>query len=210
MPGGSACPKITALMNRWFDQASEYERALALRSVLLKAWGVALFVVLTAAAARAKIQLPFTPVPITLQPMAVLLAGAVLGPRLGGLSQLAYVLAGLCRLQVFAGAPGAGPAVLAGPTGGYLMSYPAAAFLVGQMTRGGNGLIRMLAAMLVGLAVIYACGAAWLASMLKVGLGRALELGVYPFVVPDLIKIAIASLTAFGLRAALRHEASAI
>jgi biotin transport system substrate-specific component len=197
-------------MSKSVDQVSDYERALALRSALLKVWGLALFVVLTAAAARAKITLPLTPVPITLQPMAVLLAGVVLGPRLGGLSQLVYVLAGLCGLQVFAGAPGAGPAVLAGPTGGYLMSYPAAAFLAGRLAIGSNSLPKTAAAMLAGLLIIYACGAVWLAFILKVGLARALQVGVYPFVVPDLLKIAIASVAATISKAALRQGASGI
>src|SRR5919206_323652 len=87
---------------------------------------VALFVVLTAAAAQVSIPLPFTPVPLTLQPMVVLLGGAVLGARLGMASQVLYLTAGIAGLPVFATSPVLpdGALRLLGPTGGYLMSYP--------------------------------------------------------------------------------------
>ncbi len=88
---------------------------------------------LTAAAAQVSIPLPFTPVPFTLQPMIVLLGGAALGARLGMASQVLYLLAGLAGLPVFAAStvlpPGMGR--LLGPTGGYLLSYPIAAFVAG-------------------------------------------------------------------------------
>ena len=100
---------------------------------------VALFVVLTAAAAQVSIPLPFTPVPLTLQPMVVLLGGAVLGARLGMLTQILYLLAGIAGLPVFAASPTLpqGALRLIGPTGGYLMSYPLAAFVAGAFSRHG-------------------------------------------------------------------------
>ena len=97
----------------------------------IRAASVLLIAVLTAAAAQVSVQLPFTPVPFTLQPMVVLLGGAALGSRLGMASQAAYLLAGIAGLPVFAASSvlPQGPLRLLGPTGGYLMAYPIAAFL---------------------------------------------------------------------------------
>src|SRR3989344_4961015 len=92
----------------------------------------ALFAALTAAVSPIKIPLGFTPVPITLQTLMVLLSGAVLGSRLGALSQFLYVLVGALGLPVFAGG-GSGLGALLGPSGGYLISYPFAAFITGKM-----------------------------------------------------------------------------
>ena len=97
-------------------------------------WAAVLFVtVLTAAAAQVSVPLPFTPVPLTLQPMVVLLGGAALGSRLGFSSQVLYLLAGLAGLPVFAASPvlPQGALRLLGPTGGFLLAYPLAAFVAG-------------------------------------------------------------------------------
>jgi biotin transport system substrate-specific component len=95
--------------------------------------------VLTIVAAQVSIPLPFTPVPFTLQPMVVLLAGAALGPRLGMTSQMLYLALGIAGLPVFAASPllPQGAARLIGPTGGYLMSYPFAAFVAGYLAGRG-------------------------------------------------------------------------
>src|SRR4026209_2644939 len=95
-------------------------------------FGAVLFVTaLTAAAAQISVPLPFTPVPFTFQPMVVLLGGALLGPRLGVVSQVIYLALGLAGAPVFAASPVLphGPARLLGPTGGYLMAYPFAAYV---------------------------------------------------------------------------------
>ena len=92
----------------------------------------ALFAALTGAVAWFKIPLPFTPVPITLQTLMVLLSGAMLGPVYGALSMIVYLLLGAIGLPVFAGG-GSGVAALLGPSGGYLFSYPIAAFVIGYM-----------------------------------------------------------------------------
>lgn len=97
----------------------------------------ALFAALTAAVSPIKIPLGFTPVPITLQTLMVLLSGAVLGANLGALSQFLYVLVGALGLPVFAGG-GSGLGALAGPTGGYLISYPIAAFVIGWIAKDRN------------------------------------------------------------------------
>jgi biotin transport system substrate-specific component len=160
--------------------------------------------VLTAAAAQVSVPVPFTSVPLTLQPMVVLLGGLALGSRLGSASQILYLAAGIAGLPVFALSPllPPGPFRLLGPTGGYLMAYPLAAFVTGYLAE--RGLDRRYAtsvvAMLVGLLVIYAAGAAWLGLFARtvsgsaaVGLSAALATGVFPFVIPDLIKLAIAA-----------------
>ena len=100
---------------------------------------VAFVAALTAAAAQVSIPLPFTPVPFTLQPMIVLMGGAALGRRLGCYSQILYLVAGVAGLPVFAASPllPPGAARLLGPTGGYLVSYPLAAWVVGALAERG-------------------------------------------------------------------------
>jgi biotin transport system substrate-specific component len=160
------------------------------------------FAAFTALAARVTIWLPFTPVPVTLQVMAVLLAGLVLGARGGAASQTAYLVA------ILAGAPLsasgiAGPAALLGPTGGYLLGFVPAAFVVGLL---GERLGRLPAA-LGGVGLIYLCGTSWLAVYLGGDLGRAWLLGTAPFVLPDLGKALLAVATADGGRALLTRLA---
>jgi biotin transport system substrate-specific component len=149
----------------------------------------------TAVAAQVSVPLPFTPVPLTLQPMVVLLGGAMLGARLGAASQALYLMAGVAGLPVFAlsGDLSMGLLRLVGPTGGYLMAYPLAAAVVGALA--SRGLDRRMGgaalAMLAGLAVIFTGGVSWLAT--DTGLQTALMLGLYPFVLVDVLKIVAAS-----------------
>jgi biotin transport system substrate-specific component len=199
----------THIENNKYD---EYRGAIALRSAWIKAGlkvgGVALFVGLTVAAARVKVPLPFTPVPMTLQPMAVLLAGAILGPWLGAISQLTYIALGLSGIPVFAGSPGAGPLVMIGPTGGYLASYPFVAFVVGKLVRRARGPVTTTLSLLVGLSIIYNFGVAHLALFLHRSFGDALGLGVAPFLVADLIKVVVASVLVTGWRSVIRSSGS--
>jgi biotin transport system substrate-specific component len=153
--------------------------------------------VLTIAAAQVSIPLPFTPVPFTLQPMVVLLGGAALGARLGMSSQVLYIALGLAGLPVFAASPilPQGFGRLLGPTGGYLMSYPLAAFVTGYLAQ--RGLDRRYAtsvlAMGAGLAIIFASGVAWLAFGGHVGLAVAIRTGLIPFIPADIIKVLLAA-----------------
>lgn len=146
-----------------------------------------------ALAAQVAIPLPFSPVPITGQTLAVLLIGALLGSRRGASCVLAYLAEGSLGLPVFAGGA-AGLARLFGPTGGYLLGFVVAAYVTGLLAergwdrRAGTALL----AMLLGNGVIYAFGLPWLAVF--VGMGRALPLGLYPFVAGDLVKLALAAL----------------
>ncbi len=162
----------------------------------LRVASVALFAALTAAAAQVSIPLPFTPVPFTLQPMVVLLGGAVLGSRLGMCAQVLYLLSGIAGLPVFAASPllPQGPLRLLGPTGGYLISYPFAAFVAGWLAERGfdRRYLTSVIAMACGLAVVFACGVTWLALAarpLGVGFDAALRTGLYPFIPADIFKI---------------------
>jgi biotin transport system substrate-specific component len=157
--------------------------------------------VLTAAAAQVSIPLPFTPVPLTLQPMIVLLGGAALGSRLGMTSQVLYLLAGIAGLPVFATSPTLPQGVLRllGPTGGFLMAYPFAAFLTGWLAERGfdRRYITSILAMTAGLALVFTCGVSWFAWFARptaVGLSAALNLALYPFIVVDLIKLVLVAL----------------
>jgi biotin transport system substrate-specific component len=165
----------------------------------IRAASVGLFVALTATAAQISIPLPFTPVPLTLQPMVVLLGGAVLGARLGMSAQILYLVLGIAGLPVFAASPvlPQGALRVIGPTGGYLMSYPFAALVAGSLAERGldRRYLTSLLAMTCGLAVIFTCGVMWLAFLARpaVGLDGALRAGFYPFFPLDVVKLLVAS-----------------
>lgn len=146
------------------------------------------FALLTALGAAIRLPLPFTPVPITLQTFFVMAAGIYLGPRDAAASQLGYLALGAAGLPAFAG--GAGFGHLFGATGGFLLSFPLAAALVGATVRPGVSLARALAGFLAAQVVIFALGAAWLAAFLGVGAREALALGVLPFLPGGAVKVA--------------------
>ena len=168
------------------------------RKMKLKTNGMilcALFAALTGVGGLIAIPLPFTPVPITLQTFFTFLAGAILGKYLGALSQIIYILLGVVGLPVFAkGSSGIG--VLLGPTGGYLVGFVPAAFLVGWILERREkppfGLIFL--AMLVGLLAIYLPGVGWLMWVAKMNLVKALLLGALPFLPGDGVKIVVGAL----------------
>lgn len=138
----------------------------------------------------AKTQIPFWPVPMTLHTLAVMAFAVTLGPRVAVSIFVAYLAAGAAGLPVFSGSPerGIGLAYLLGPTGGYLAGYLAASWLVGMLAR-GRGVPGQLAAKLVGLALIYAVGMAWLA--LFVPAAQIAALGLWPFLLGDLLKLGV-------------------
>ncbi|HEX6463272.1 MAG TPA: biotin transporter BioY [Vicinamibacterales bacterium] len=163
-----------------------------------RATAVVFVTVLTIAAAQVSIPLPFTPVPFTLQPMVVLLGAAALGARLGASAQILYLAAGLAGLPVFAASPALpqGLARLLGPTGGYLMSYPFAAFLTGYLAERGldRRYLTSVAAMGAGLAVIFTFGVSWLAfGVPHAGLSAAVASGLVPFLPADVVKVFLAA-----------------
>jgi biotin transport system substrate-specific component len=155
---------------------------------------VVAFSLLTALAAQVAIPLSWTPVPITGQTFAVLLTGALLGSRLGAVAMIAYLMEGAVGLPFFA-AGGSGPArLLFSPTSGYLLSYPAAAYLTGLLAERGwdKRFLTAAAAMCLGSAVILLCGWSWLAIWSK-SVTHAASIGVLPFLPGDVIKIALAA-----------------
>jgi biotin transport system substrate-specific component len=169
-------------------------------STAIRVAAVMFVAALTAAAAQISIPLPFTPVPFTLQPMVVLLGGAALGSRLGMASQVLYLAAGIAGLPVFAtsAALPQGFLRLLGPTAGYLLSYPFAAYLTGRLAERGldRRYLTSVIAMVAGLAVVFTFGVTWLAFFAQptpLGLDAALRTGLYPFVPADVFKILIAA-----------------
>ena len=175
-------------------------------SVAIRAAAVVLIAALTAAAAQVSVQLPFTPVPFTLQPMVVLLGGAALGPRLGLASQVVYLLAGIAGLPVFAASSvlPQGPMRLLGPTGGYLMAYPLAALATGWLAERGfdRRYLTSVVAMAAGLTVIFAFGVAWLAfaaAPAPLGLQAAVSGGLIPFLPADVFKLFVAAAVLPGI-----------
>jgi biotin transport system substrate-specific component len=145
-----------------------------------------------ALASRVAIPLPFSPVPVTGQTLAVLLIGTLLGSRRGALCLLLYLGEGAVGLPVFAGGKAGLPHLL-GPTGGYLIGFVASAFVTGRLAERGwdRRVTTTLAAMLLGNGVIYAFGSLWLAGF--VGAERALALGLLPFIPGDLFKVVLAA-----------------
>jgi biotin transport system substrate-specific component len=147
---------------------------------------------LIALAAQIAIPVPFSPVPLTMQPIAVLMIGAVLGSWRGAAAASLYLLEGFAGAPVFAQGHG-GAAWLIGPTAGYLWSYPAAAWVAGWFSQRGWGSTRLRAicGMLAALGVIYAGGWSWLAGFM--GISAAFFAGVSTYIVPDILKIALAA-----------------
>jgi biotin transport system substrate-specific component len=145
---------------------------------------------LIAVAAQVAIPLPFTPVPLTLQPLAVIFIGVALGSKRGAAAAILYLLEGASGLPVFAQGHG-GPLWLVGPTAGFLWSYPFAAWVAGFVSeRGwGSSILRAVTGMLLALGVIYLGGWSWLAYLTDAR--TAFASGVAPFVLADIVKVAI-------------------
>jgi len=170
------------------------ERALVIDHstlIIRRAAAVVLGALLVAAAAQVAVPLPGTPVPMTLQPMAVLLVGGLLGARLGALSMILYLAMGAAGLPVFTPTvPLLGVARLFGPTGGYLLAYPVAAWAVGAVVAEGRNVRRVALGVVAGLVLIHLGGLAQLA-ILTGNLSAAARFGTWPFLLGDLIKIAV-------------------
>lgn len=168
------------------------------QSLIYRLVGIALFTVLTIIAAR--VSIPLDPVPFTLQPLAVVLSGMVLGWRDGLLSQALYVALIAAGMPV--DAKGIGSAALVGPTAGFLIGFIGAAGVAGWLAElGSKQMWQRWAAGIVGMLVIYAVGAVVLKSVTGMDWSKAWSVGVAPFIVPDLVKALIAAgLTEGGRR----------
>jgi biotin transport system substrate-specific component len=167
--------------------------------VVLGRWlvGIAVGTLAVATAAQVAVPVPLSPVPMTLQPLAVLAVGGVLGGA-GGIAALtAYLALGALGFPVFAG--GAGGALhLLGPTGGYLLAFPVAAGVTGALA-GRGGVLRTLAACALGMVVIHLGGVAQLAA-LGGDASAAFRDGFVPFFTGDLLKVGLAAAVILGLR----------
>jgi biotin transport system substrate-specific component len=141
----------------------------------------------------AQIQVPWQPVPLTMQTLAVALCGLALGARRGALSQVAYLGAGIAGMPIFAEGK-FGPATLLGPTGGYLVAFVAVAWLLGVWADRGwdRKPLKLAGGMLLANVVLFGFGALWLSSL--IGIEKALTAGVLPFVGSELVKDVIAVL----------------
>lgn len=174
-----------------WPRAAEADAGAWMRGLLLALAGSALLTI------SAKLQVPFWPVPMTMQTFVVLVLGMTLGPRLAALAILTYLAEGAFGLPVFANTPerGLGLAYMAGPTGGYLAGFLASAVLVGWLAERGwdRSFLGTAAAMLLGTAVIFGLGLAWLSGL--IGLEQAIASGLVPFLPAAALKIALATAT---------------
>ena len=163
----------------------------ALRAIVLAVLGSFLVAV------SAQILVPMYPVPMTMQPFAVLLIGAAFGARLGAATLILYMVEGALGLPVFHGAKGGLPH-LVGPTGGYILGFVLAAGAVGWLAERGwdRSILRTVAAMTVGVALIYLPGVLWLSGF--IGVEKAVQAGLAPFLIGDAVKIALAALVLPG------------
>lgn len=183
--------------NRLSSKAETFEnyaaaRAFAVLSSPVLVLAGVLFVTLCA---RFSLYLPFTPVPLSVQNFGVLLVGLVLGSRLGAAALGAYVLMGSIGLPVFT----AGSAGLFGPTGGYLLAYPLAAYVAGAIGEQARSRFRYAAlGAVAGNVVLFAGGMAWLL-LLTGELAQAAAWGLYPFVFAEVMKVMIAAAAATRL-----------
>ena len=173
------------IYNRAFPRVSEVIRSLIL--ILLGSWLVALF-------AQIEIPLPFSPVPITGQTFAVLLVGALLGSKHGSAAVIAYITQGAVGLPFFAGGA-SGFGILTGATAGYLAGFVVAAYVVGLLAEHGmeRNFKTSIVPFLVGTIIIYVFGVAWLSAVVG-GVGKAIELGLLPFIVGDVFKMLAAGI----------------
>lgn len=156
------------------------------------------------------VTIPLGPVPFTLQVFAVVLAGAILGGKMGLFSQLIYTLIGAIGLPVFSGMKG-GIGVIVGPTGGYIIGFILAAGFIGFGVQWGEKkFIRPVSnvvtfcVMVLGLIVIYGIGMVQLAFVLDMGMGKAFAAGVAPFLLPDFLKVVAAFAISLPIRATLK------
>lgn len=159
------------------------------------------FALLTALAAQASIYLPGTPVPITLQTLTVTLAALTLGPRLGAVSMALYITLALVGLPVLAEAK-SGYQIVIGATGGYLLGFILAQPVIAYAARNGKafgGAKGLIASMVLGYAVIFACGVLWLALRMNLSFPEALKQGFWPFLPGTIVKSLAAFMVGFAV-----------
>lgn len=162
--------------------------------------GAAAFAVAMIAGAHIRFFLPGNPVPVTLQTLVVLLAGGLLGSAAGAAAVTAYLLMGLTGLPIFAGDAVAGLAYFTGPTAGYLAGFLLAVLVIGQGIARSRKLGAVAITMLLGQAIIFGCGVIHLGLVMKLGLPKAVAVGVVPFLPGAAIKTALATLVVWRFK----------
>jgi len=165
---------------------------------------IALFTAVTAILAQISIPVPFSPVPVTLSILGVMLSSLILGRKCGIISQVVYILLGTAGVPVFAGFRG-GLSVLLSPTGGYIISYPIIALVIGTLLnqRTSTSFFKMAGIALAGLIICYAFGTTWLAIVASLGPAEAIAAGVLPFILPDVAKVIISVILGRQIKNAL-------
>jgi biotin transport system substrate-specific component len=171
-------------------------------TTLRRAVGIGLGALSVAVAAQVTVPVPMNPVPMTLQPLAVLAVGGLLGASGGLAALMTYLALGVAGLPVFAGGSG-GIGHLIGPTGGYLLAFPVAAGLVGAVVGRRFGVARVLGACALGMVVIHVGGVAQLALLTGDPEG-AFRIGFVPFLTGDLLKVGIAAAVILGAGPTIR------
>jgi len=180
-------------------------REIIIDKTMCRVIGVTVFVILTALGAFVRIPLPFSPVPITLQTFFVLLSGAFLSSRLGTLSQFSYIILGVAGLPCFAGA-GSGIFYILGPTGGYLIGFILASFLLGNFIKlSKNNATSVFLSFCMADFVLLISGVLWLKVIFGYNFGRLMFIGFFPFVIGDLIKIAAATAIYLKLQSRIKE-----
>lgn len=162
-----------------------------------------IFAAIIAILAQITVPLPFTAVPITMQIFAIVLAAVVLGGRLGAISVIIYILLGAIGVPVFAGFKG-GFQTLIGPTGGYLISFPIVAAIIGYFSyKYKKNYIVISLAGILALALCYFIGTAQLMFVANLDINKALMAGVIPFVPFDIVKIILAVIIGVRLQSSI-------
>jgi biotin transport system substrate-specific component len=182
------------------------KKAIALEKVFISStvWnlsGIIAFTALTIVGAHISIPLPFTPVPLTLQTLFVLLAGAFLGAAAGAASQIKYMVLGAAGLPVFAGGSAGGLARLLGPTGGYLVGFVAASYFLGWLLKKNDvSWTKLVLGFAAAVIIIHSLGMLRLATLLHLPLKKAFLMGSAPFLPGEAVKIILASLVYKGTK----------
>lgn len=179
------------------------EKEIIVNKAICRTIGVITFTLLTCFGAYIRIPLLFTPVPITLQTFFVLLSGAVLG-KFGIISQSGYIILGILGLPAFSNA-GSGITYLLGATGGYLIGFLLASYLVGKVIYNKESYLSIFILMCIANLIILSFGTIWLKFSLKIDIDKALFLGFFPFLPGDLLKIMLASFLSLKIKSRTRE-----
>ncbi len=168
---------------------------------------VAMFAALICIGAYIVIPLPFSPVPITLQTLFIMMAGLILPVELAGMTVVIYLLLGIVGLPVFSGG-GSGIGILFGPTGGYLVGFLIGVMVISFMVNKfkSNVMVEFISTVIGGIIVVYAIGVIWLSAKTGMGIAKAFTVGAVPFLIGDFMKAIVATVVAVPIRQYLKQS----